>query len=85
MEDTNNYLIFELPFTPESLVTLMDKYKKCRKYVDELPQSAIKDDLSEIIDRGYDLICEVADEHGIESYEDKVAFFDNRDFSKWEF
>lgn len=73
----------ESDINPEELSNAMERYRNCHRYIDGLPSGDIKSDLNYIADLAFDLICDIAYEHGIEGEDGLIQFFDNCDFSQW--
>lgn len=71
-----------VPYTPYEAYEDVQAFRRCQQYLEEMPEGQMKKDLIRLVDMGFSTLCEMLDEHGIESVEQKVAF-EGGDFNEW--
>lgn len=67
---------------PEEIYLDIHALRRCQAYIAPLPDGDTREDFHRAIKHAFNMLHEIMYEHGIESYEDMVAF-ENGDFSKW--
>ena len=68
--------------TPEEIHFDIHALRRCQNYIAALPEGDMREDFRRAISLAFDMAHEIMNEHGIEEYEDMVAF-ENGNFSKW--
>jgi len=82
MDNTEHWEAVPSPDTPEDFFRMVEHFRYCQRYIQSLPKGNDRESL-EVIERlANDFICELYREHGLEDFEDWIAF-ENGDFSKW--
>ena len=63
------------PITALDVQLDIDRFRASQRYIKELPEgSEEREALEATINLAFDFICEIINEHGIETYEDMIAF-----------
>lgn len=63
------------PITALDVQLDIDRFRASQRYIKELPEgSEEREALEATINLAFDFICEIMNEHGIETYEDMIAF-----------
>ena len=63
------------PITALEAQLALDRFRASQRYIEELPEgSEEREALEATINLAFDFICEIMNEHGIETYEDMIAF-----------